>query len=308
MKVCAACHTDLPKDSYSKKQWKLDEYQRRCKVCITDNREVQPVTNEIIKSLDSMYLENIKKKISDEELFKQPPPLDDCPICFLTLPTFHSGSTYMICCGKFVCSGCVYAPVYDDQGKKVADKKCPFCRTPHPTSDKEITERLITRMDNNDPIAIFNRGCDYRDGICGYQQDHIKALELYHRAAELGCAKAYCSIGYAYDAGEGVEVDKKKSKYYLELSAMMGSEAARHDLGMKEEDEGDMERALKHWMIAIGDGDAGSLKQIKRLYSNGLATKEDYTKALQAYQEYLGEIKSVQRDKAAAADEDNRYY
>ena len=200
------------------------------------------------------------KELHDEKLFEQPPPLDDCPICFLTLPTFHSGSTYMICCGKFVCSGCVYAPVYDDQGKKVADKKCPFCRTPYPTSDEEITERLTTRMDNNDPSVIFNRGCDYRDGICGYQQDHIKALELYHRAGELGCAKAYVSIGYAYDAGEGVEVDKKKSKYYLELSAMMGNEAARHDLGMKEEDEGDMERALKHYMIAAGSGDAGSLK------------------------------------------------
>lgn len=31
-------------------------------------------------------------------------------------------------------------------------------------------------------------------------------------------------------------------------------------------------------------------------------------KALQLYQDYLGEIKSVQRDKAAAADDRFRYY
>ena len=34
----------------------------------------------------------------------------------------------------------------------------------------------------------------------------------------------------------------------------------------------------------------------------------DYTAALQLYQVYLGEIKSPQRDKAAAAREEYRYY
>ena len=31
--------------------------------------------------------------ISDDELFKQPPPKEDCPICLLCLPTLASGST-----------------------------------------------------------------------------------------------------------------------------------------------------------------------------------------------------------------------
>ena len=39
-----------------------------------------------------------------------------------------------------------------------------------------------------------------------------------------------------------------------------------------------------------------------------MTTKEDYMKALQLYQEYLDEIKSHQRDEAAAADEKCRYY
>jgi len=46
----------------------------------------------------------------------------------------------------------------------------------------------------------------------------------------------------------------------------------------------------------------------KAIKLDGHATKEDYTKALQLYQTYLGEIKSNQRDEAASADEDNRYY
>jgi len=60
-------------------------------------------------------------------------------------------------------------------------------------------------------------------------------------------------------------------------------------------------------MIAVRDGLSRSLTEIQELYSSGNATKEDYTEALQSYQVYLGEIKSKQRDKAAA-DKVCRYY
>jgi len=55
-------------------------------------------------------------------------------------------------------------------------------------------------------------------------------------------------------------------------------------------------------------GDAGSLGRIKALYGRGFLTKDVYTQALRSYQEYLTEIKSVQRDEAAAAYEKYRYY
>jgi len=249
-------------------------------------------------------------ELHDKELFKQPPPAEDCPICFQRLPTLHTGSKYMACCGKMICSGCIHSPVYDNQGNEVAERKCPFCRTPRPKSDKEINERYKKRMKANDPIAIFNVGCYYRDGTCGYSQDNTKALELFHRAAELGCARAYNSIGTTYFNGQGVEVDKKKATYYYELAAIRtgGDVIARRNLGNNEWRDGNMDRALKHYMIATSSGDYESLDNIKYFYTNEKATNDDYTTALQLYQEYLSEIKSVQRDKAAAADERYRYY
>ena len=96
---------------------------------------------------------------------------------------------------KVICSGCVIAPVYDDQGNKVDNKKCAFCRAPTPSSD-EVIEREKKRLEADDPIAIHNVGMYYRDGANGYPQNHLKALELWHRAAELGHALAYASIGY----------------------------------------------------------------------------------------------------------------
>ena len=250
----------------------------------------------------------IAAALHDIELFKQPPPLEDCPICFLRIPSLTTGYRHMSCCGKVICSGCIHAPQYDNQGNEVDNEKCPFCRTPTPYTDEEEMEREKKRIEMNDPIAMTNLGNYYRDGTNGFPQDYDKALEHYHRAGELGDARAYSAIGYAYHFGEGAEHDMKRAMHYYELAAIGGNEVARNNLGTWEKREGIKERALKHYMIAVRDGYANSLDLIKSMYTNGHATKEDYMKALQLYQTYLGEIKSDQRDKAAAADEDCRYY
>ena len=132
-------------------------------------------------------------------------------------------------------------------------------------------------------------------------QDRTKALELWHRAAKLGHTVSYFSIGNAYYFGRGVERDEKKANHYWELAAMGGDIVARHNLGVLEGHAGNMSRALKHHMIAAGVGDNDSLKLIKQKFMNGDATKDEYAKALRAYQANLVEIRSPQRDEAAAA-------
>jgi len=250
-------------------------------------------------------------ELHDEKLFKQPPPAEDCPICFLRMPTLGStGFKYHACCGKQICSGCCYAPLYDDQGNEVDNQKCPFCRTPFPKSNKENIKRLEKRVKANDAKAMLKVGINYFQGLEGYPQDHAKGLELWHRAGELGHVKSYCNVGVAYHDGIGVEVDKKKAIHYYELAAIGGCEKARYNLGKHELNACNMNRALKHYMIAIEGGGGESLKIIQEMYSRGiLTTKEDYTKALQSYQTYLGEIKSRQRDEAAEFDNERyRYY
>jgi len=248
-------------------------------------------------------------ELHDEKLFKEPPSqYDDCPICFLRLPYLASGWRYVSCCGKVICSGCGYAPLYDSQGNEVTEKKCAFCRSPLPTSDEHANEREMKRVEAGDAIAIRNLGCYHEQGRNGYPRDYTKALELWHRAGKLGYARAYTNIGASYDLGTGVNVDKKKAKYYYELGAMGGNANARHKLGLDEWLEGNKDRALKHHLIAVKGGCNNSVELIKEMYTHGHATKDDYTKALQSYQEYLGEIKSDQRDKAAAADDECRYY
>ena len=246
--------------------------------------------------------------ISDDELFKQPPN-EDCPICLLRLPSLESGSTYYPCCGKIICSGCCHAPVKDNLGNVIIERKCPYCRTPVNKSDEEYNEWLLKRVELGDAHAFFTLGCYYCYGEeDGFPQDYDKAFELFVRAGDLGSADAYNNVGHSYSNGRGVEMDKKKADHYYKLAAIGGEPIARYNLGNNEYCAGNKNRALKHYMIAVEGGKDNALKKIQKLYSNGHATKEDYAQALRVYQAYLSEIKSTQRDKAAAASANYRYY
>jgi len=224
------------------------------------------------------------------------------------MPSLISGRRYQSCCGKIICGGCAYAPVYDNEGNVVADT-CHFCRTPKSATDKENLKRMKQRVEAGDAMAIHMMGCFYSDGRYDFPQDNTKALESWHRAGELGYAASYFFIAYSYDNGKRVEVDKKKARYYYELAAMGGDTNARFIIGCKEADAGNMDRAMKHFMIALSNGNSDSLGTTRKMFTNGHATKDDYTKALRAYQSYLDEIKSDQRDEAAACGKENyKYY
>ena len=130
-------------------------------------------------------------ELHDIELFKQPPPEEDCPICFIRLPLHVTGWKYQSCCGKVICSGCFNSPIYDNQGNTVDNQMCAFCRTPTPKSLEEAKERHAVRVEGGDAIAIYNQGVCCRDGTLGFPQDHTKALELFHRAGGLGSAQRF---------------------------------------------------------------------------------------------------------------------
>ena len=110
-------------------------------------------------------------KLHDEKLFKQPPSEHgDCQICFVRLPSLTTGYKYNTCCGKMICSGCIYAPVYDNKGNKVTEELCAFCRIAVPQSDEEVVEMIKKRADASDVEAIYLIAGIYDQGIYGVPQ------------------------------------------------------------------------------------------------------------------------------------------
>ena len=240
-------------------------------------------------------------ELYDEQLFSEPPPREECPICMLPLPIADESHSFKSCCGKIICMGCIYAMMIEDvkKGKKREEiNACAFCRTPA-TSSYEV-KRVKKLMEKGNAMAYYQIAGYYADGTNGMPQDMAKANELLLKAGELGCAEAYSRLGYSYDTGAGVERNEEKAKYYYEIAAMKGDVMARHNLGVLEGNAGNEQRAYKHMIIAARAGDPSSLDKVKAGYMNGLVTKDEYANTLRSYQKRTEEMKSDTRDQATA--------
>ena len=79
---------------------------------------------------------------------------------------------------------------------------------------------------------------------------------------------------------------------------MGGHEFARSALGDVELNRGNVDRALKHYMIAARAGHDLSLKEVSEGYKGGHVTKDEYATTLRAHQDSQTEMRSEQRTKA----------
>ena len=234
-------------------------------------------------------------ELRDEILFKQPESthLGDCPICCLPLPLGPQTSTLTTCCSKLICNGCDYANQNREREARL-EYKCAFCRKPLVKTKEEINERLMKRIEANEPVAMRYIGQDrYRDG------DYRAAFEYWTKAAELGDAYAHYRLSCLYYDGEGVEKDEKKYLHHTEQAAIGGYPEARHNLGCVEGENGRIDRAKKHWIIAAKLGFDNSLECVKKLYQAGNISKEDYATALRGHKAAIEAMKSPQREEAA---------
>ena len=261
-------------------------------------------------------------ELRDEELFKEHPPNEECPICIVPMPNDDSHKTFRACCGKTICNGCVHGLVKMDmlnigidelmqnykQNKEKIQSLCPFCRMPLPESHEEYNTLLEKLVENGNAMACYNLGSAYAKGGKGITQDMTKANELYLKGGELECATAYNNLAASYHQGLGVEKDEKKAQYYFELGALGGCLLARKNLASMELRKKNYHRAFKHFIIAAKAGDKQSLDAVKKGYvyplderkkgRSKLVTKDEYANTLRAYQNRQDQMKSTDRQDA----------
>ena len=87
----------------------------------------------------------------------------------------------------------------------------------------------------------------------------------------------------------------------MEEAAICVHTFARHNLGIMEGKNGRPDRAVKHLIIVAKLGQDQSLSSLRRLYAEGIVSKEDLAGALRAHQDAVEETKSQQREAAEAA-------
>lgn len=303
LKVCTSCE----QVSYCNAKCRKAHRSKHKKEC----RRLAAEKHNSETTISNFYVDAIKERfskieISDEELFAEPPPKEDCDTCFLFMPFDSSvcgvSTVYQICCGKTLCYGCVMAS-WEEMSKGKLKRCCLFCRVPLPSTDNERIERVKKRMKLNDAEAFCWLASEYYHGTKGLPLDYRKSFELYSRGAELGSIQAHNHLAAAYLIDQGVEMDEEKVEYHLMCAAIGGSEIARHMLGEAEVNRGNTDRAMKHYMIAARSGHDKALKEISEGYKAGHITKEEYASTLRAHKQSTKEMKIEQRDIAAAIDD-----
>jgi len=197
---------------------------------------------------------------------------------------------YYPCCGKCICRGCVHSFC-----KAGTFGKCPFCNSDEVNkTDKEYVEEVMKRVDANDADAINMLAGYYYHGRLGLQQDRTKAMELLTKSAELGCSKAHNRLSDIYYEGGA----PKKAKFHWEAAAMAGHEVARNTLGGLENNYGNIERALMHWIIAESAGGYEAMHELRIGFEKGFVSRESIDSSLAAYNSSCAEMRSEARDAA----------
>ena len=245
-------------------------------------------------------------ELHDEILFRQPESshMGDCPICCVPLPIDLRQSSFYSCCSKIICKGCAYANKLR-QLQENMPRICPFCRDPIPKTQEEIDKNFTKRIAVNDPVALFQFAKHnlYVLGQRGVRNngDYDEAFKYLTKAAELGNADAHFNLSHMYRDGGRVEKDEKKQVYHLEEAAIAGHLTARHNLGVYEGQNGRMERAGKHFIIAANLGYDLSMQMLKDGYKAGDISKEDYAATLRAHHAAIVATRSPQRKEAEKA-------
>ena len=194
---------------------------------------------------------------------------------------------------KRLCNGCILATE-----RRGLSGSCPFCRTPLPTDDASALAMIQKRVDKGDVEAICCLGNQYYSGVFGLRKDVPRAIELWTEAAELGSLAAHNQLGHMYCTGNGVEEDKPMGTRYWQQGAMKGDVDSRHNHGAVEDEHGNHQLALQHYMISAKMGYQYSLNNIKLLFAEGHATKAQYAEALLGYRDAVEGMKSRQREEA----------
>ena len=122
------------------------------------------------------------------------------------------------------------------------------------------------------------------------------AFELLNKAVELGSCGAHFDLGGLYNQETD---DTKRIIRHYKLAAIGGHELARDNLGIIEMSNGNINHAMKHYMIGAKSGHDESLKKFGDGYKAGYVTKEEYASTLRAHQNIRDEMKSDERAKAA---------
>ena len=113
----------------------------------------------------------------------------------------------------------------------------------------------------------------------GLVKSDKKAAKIYRRAVELGGVDAMVRLGYLYEEGSGVKLDKKKAARLYRAAADRGDASGQINLGYLLHSEQKFEEAFRYFALATDQGFTFAENSLGCCYRDGEGTELDLGKA-----------------------------
>ena len=239
---------------------------------VADELASLKVCDQDAPSSDADCQTDSTKPNNDPDLWKPHSLPEDCPVCFVPLPTDVCTSVYLDCCSRTICNAC---NAENDRALYITNRKrekkeqppmeasCAFCRTPVPKNGETSTKRILDRVNNGDPRAMLHLSKLYKAGTDHLPKNESKSVELLQRAVDAGSIEAIGMLGLGLLSGEiGLAQDEKKGLEFILYAVRMGDLMSRHSVGMICRMNDEHAVAIEHLKLSAAAGYAPSMKYL----------------------------------------------
>jgi TPR repeat protein len=110
------------------------------------------------------------------------------------------------------------------------------------------------------------------------------ALSLFQECALLGDSGAQLDLGYFYDTGVGIPVDKKKAYCWYHKAYSSGHFSGASNIAILCKEQGSAKKALWWFRKAATMGDGDAFLELGKCYQKGFGTTKNLRKALVMFQ------------------------
>jgi len=143
-----------------------------------------------------------------------------------------------------------------------------------------------TTVKNDNAEVFYHLGLNYYHGL-GDKPDYARALKNFHKAAELGLAKAQGMIGQCHLNGRGVPRDPRQAAVWLTKATTAGDMIAQFNLAtLYTAGEGvpkNPAHARQLYLKAAAQGHTAAMANIGVLHETGMGVKQDFAEAYRWY-------------------------
>jgi TPR repeat protein len=106
-----------------------------------------------------------------------------------------------------------------------------------------------------------------------------KAAKIYRRVVELGNVVAMVRLGFLYETGSGVKLDKKKAEELFRTAADRGSAVAQNKIAFLLHSGQKFEEAFRYFALAADQGLTAGEFNLGNCHRDGEGTEVDLGKA-----------------------------